>query len=378
MRRAVIVCLALWLTATANGPSGNVVAVPRWRVAGEGRGVPAVCGSLVYFLTKRHEVVALDAATGDARWRRTTGEPGEETLGSSVLVSGSVVLAGDYAILAFDSESGTPKWRFDPLDGYGAGLYLGKAQDGVAFAGSPSGRLYAIGVVDGRPIWSVTPFADVSPAGPNVTIFQPVVSGDVVVSGYSRFGRPTTGGVMVVDRVSGRERWRSEFPPVSSDRITGFGGGPVVAADLVVAASGDGRIYAFDRATGQTRWAAPPVVRADGRLQERDWRALAASGSRLIAGSVSGVLTTIDVRDGKEKWRYSHPDGGSIGLQIAADDESAYVPHLGGLLVAIGLRDGRVRWQIGGFSDGFNWAPAVVGGSVYAAASRSGLFAVPR
>jgi outer membrane protein assembly factor BamB len=98
----------------------------------------------------------------------------------------------------------------------------------------------------------------------------------------------------------------------------------------------------------------------------------------LIAGSVSGVLTTIDVRDGKEKWRYSHPDGGSIGLQIAADDESAYVPHLGGLLVAIGLRDGRVRWQTGGFSDGFNWAPAVVGGSVYAAASRSGLFALPR
>ena len=42
-----------------------------------------------------------------------------------------------------------------------------------------------------------------------------------------------------------------------------------------------------------------------------------------------------------------------------------------GCLVALGLRDGRQRWEIGGFSDGFNWAPAVAGGVVYVAASRT-------
>jgi outer membrane protein assembly factor BamB len=380
MGRAAVVCLALWLAAAASSRflGGAAVVAPLWHVAGEGRGMPAASGSTVYFLTKRHEVVAVDASTGKARWRRTTGEPGNETLGSSILVSGSVVMAGDYAVIGFDAASGDQKWRFDPANGYGAGLYLGDVRDGVAFAGSPAGRLYALDVSTGRQIWSATPVVDAGPSAASVTVFQPVVAGDAVVSGYSTFGKPITGGLMVVDRRSGRELWRREFLRDSPDAATGFGGGPVVGADLIVAASGDGRIQAFDCADGQSRWVFPPVLRADGRPQDRDWRALALSGSTLIAGSVSGVVTAIDLKVRRETWRYVHPDGGSIGLRITADDKSVYVPHLGGLLVSIDLRNGTQRWQIGGFSDGFNWAPAIAGGSVYAAASRTGLFALPR
>jgi eukaryotic-like serine/threonine-protein kinase len=380
MGRAVVVCLALWPAAMASvGPRGGAAVVaPRWRIAGEGRGVPAVAGSMVYFLTKRHDVVAVEASTGIVRWRRNTGEPGEETLGSSVLVSGAVVMVGDYAVLGFDAASGVSKWRFDPADGYGAGLYLGESRDDVAFAGSPSGRLYAMGVLDGRLVWSSKPTGEASSASAPVTVFQPVVAGDAVLTGYTTFSSPMTGGLVAVDRVTGKERWRWEFPKASPEAATGFGGGPVVAGDLVVAASGDGRIHGVDIVTGVPRWVLPPVVRADGRPQDRDWRALALAGSSLIAGSVSGVLTSTDLNGGRENWRYLHPDGGSIALRIAADNESVYVPHFGGVLVAVGLRDGRARWQIGGFSDGFNWAPAIVGGSAYAAASRTGLFALPR
>jgi outer membrane protein assembly factor BamB len=381
MGRAAVVGLAVWLTVIApRGPAGGAaVVVPRWRVAGEGRGVPAVCGSIVYFLTKRHEVVAVEASTGVVVWRRSTGEPGDETLGSSVLVSGGVVMAGDYAILGFDAATGAPKWRSDPPDGYGAGLYLGEVRDGVAFAGSPSGRLYALKVSDGGVRWSAQA-ADAA----STTVFQPVIDDDAVVAGYSTFGRPITGGLVVVDRVSGRERWRREFPRGSPDAATGFAGGPVVTGDVVIVASGDGQIHGFDRVTGLPRWVLPRVTRADGRTQDRDWRALAVSGSSLIAGSVTGVLTMFDVSVGREvgmvreKWRYAHPEGGSIALRITADERSVYVPHLGGLLVALDIRDGRKRWEIGGFNDGFNWAPAVVGGAAYAAASRTGLFALPR
>ena len=117
---------------------------------------------MVYFLTKRHDVVAAEASTGIVRWRRNTGEPGKETLGSSVLVSGAVVMVGDYAVLGFDAASGVSKWRFDPADGYGAGLYLGESRDDVAFAGSPSGHLYAMGVLDGRLVWSSKPKGEAS------------------------------------------------------------------------------------------------------------------------------------------------------------------------------------------------------------------------
>jgi outer membrane protein assembly factor BamB len=374
MDRVALASVAVWLVAVLpRALVRDAVVAPIWQVAGEGRGVPAVSGSNVYFLTKRHEVIAVDGAAGTVCWRRNTGEPGDETLGSSVIVSDDVVMAGDYAILAFDASTGMRRWRFDPTDGYGPGLYLGGAADGVAFAGSPSGRLYGVTIADGKPRWSVQPVD-----APKTTVFQPILAGDVVISGYTTFDRPIAGGLVVVDRASGRERWHRAFPPATAEAATGFGGGPVVLGGLVIAASGDGRIHAFDRETGLPRWVLPAVVRADGRPQDRDWRALALSGSSLVAGSVTGILTMIDVGARQERWRYAHPEGGSIGLRIAADAGSVYVPHLGGRLVALRARDGRKLWEIGGFSDGFNWAPAVARQRIYAAASRTGLFALPR
>ena len=156
MDRIAFAGIAVWLVAALPRVLvRDTVVVPIWQVAGEGRGVPAVAGSNVYFLTKRHEIVAVDGATGTVCWRRNTGEPGDETLGSSVIVGDGVVMAGDYAILGLDGSTGTRRWRFDPADGYGAGLYLGDAADGVAFAGSPAGRLYAVTIADGRRRWSV-------------------------------------------------------------------------------------------------------------------------------------------------------------------------------------------------------------------------------
>jgi len=310
---------------------------------------------------------------GLVRWEQHTQEPGDTTLGSVVIVTDGVVVVGDYALVAFDEHTGTRRWRFAPDDGYGVGLYLGVARGGLVMAGSASGRVYGVNAATGRLAWSAT----ISEA-PKTTVFEPVAGEDAVAVGYSTFGETLTGGVAVVERRSGMVRWRQPFPPAPHGAATGFGGGPVLTRDLVIAASGDGRIHAFDLRTGATRWTSPPVVRTDGRVQERDWRALALTGSLLIAGSVSGVVTTMDVRDRRERWRYAHPRGGSVGMRIAADAQSVYVPHLAGLLVALRVRDGRQRWEVGGFDEGFSWAPALAGGSAYVASSRTGLFAFPK
>jgi serine/threonine-protein kinase len=368
------VCLLVWVTSVVvPGGFGRAAdVVPHWRVAAEGRGLPSVSGSTVYFLTKRHEVIAVDGASGTVRWRAGTGEPGRETLGSSVVADREVVVAGDYGVHGFDATTGARRWRFEPRDGYGPGLYLGEADGGLVFTGSPAGRLYAIDTRDGSPRWAAQVVNEA-----DTTVFQPSVSGDLVVAGYSTFGTPMTGGVLTVDRLTGRERWRREFPRDRQTDGAGFGGGPVVSGDLVIAANGDGRIYGLDRATGHPRWVRPPVTRKDGRTPDRDWRALAVVRSALIAGSVTGVVTMLDLTDGKEKWQSNHADGGSVGLRITADDRSVYVPHLGGLLVALATRDGRERWRMGGFSDGFSWAPAISGDRAYVAGSRAGLFALP-
>ena len=100
---------------------------PIWHVAGEGRGRPAADWSTAFFLSKRHEVVALHAQSGQVRWRASTGQPGESTNGSAVALAGDIVAAGDYNVVAFDRATGEFRWRFEPDDGYGPGIYLGDA-----------------------------------------------------------------------------------------------------------------------------------------------------------------------------------------------------------------------------------------------------------
>ncbi len=374
MPRTGPVFLILALAAvTARAPVVATGVSPRWQVPGEGRGTPALNAGTAYFLTRNHEVLAVDAESGQVRWKRNTGEPGDETLGSSVIAAGHSIIVGDYTLIAMEAETGAPRWRFEPPDGYGAGLYLGDTLGGDVFAGSPAGRLYSVGTLDGRLRWSA-----IVRAGAKTTVFQPAAQGDSVVAGYTTFGPVASGGALLVDRRTGREQWRKEFPPLAAGASTGFGGGPVILDGMVVAASGDGTIYALDRGTGATIWSLPPAVRPDGRRQDRDWRALAVSGTTLIAGSISGTITAFDIRTRTEKWRFSHPDGGSTGVRITVRAGAVYVPHLGGLLVSLDLEDGHLRWQTGGFADGFSWAPAVEGGNVYAAASRAGLFALPR
>ena len=341
-----------------------------WRVAGEGRGTPAVGESRVYFLTAHHEVVAASLAGGGEVWRQRTGEPGADTLGSLVVLCGSVVVAGDHAIYGFESATGAHRWRFSPKDDSGSGGYLGGAQDGVVFAGSRAGRLYAIDASTGQLRWSV-----LVSGTPGTTVFQPLVAEDLVLAGFTTFATPQTGGVVAIDRASGRVRWTREMPGERGPG--GFAGGPAVADGGVIVAGSDGRIRGLAVDTGALRWELPGVTRSDGRMQERDWRALVVSGTTLVAGSLSGVITAFDLEARRERWRFALAEGGSVALRLTVHRDTVYVPHLGGRLVALSVADGHQRWQIGGLSDGFSWAPAVVGDVAYAAA-RGGLFALPR
>jgi outer membrane protein assembly factor BamB len=308
----VVVLLGCVLLGQETKSGAGVVARPStlWHVDGKGRGLPAADSSAVYFLSKYHEVVALDANSGSLLWKRGTGESGETTSGISVVLTGPVVVAGDYDVVAFERGSGAIRWRFAPTDGYGPGIYLGGANGGAVFTGSPAGRLYAIDRNTGSLRWSCVVANDA-----NTTVFQPAVDDDLAVAGYTTFVAPSVGGVIAVDARTGRERWRVAFPrPADASLSTGSAGGPVLVDDLVVAASGDGTIYAFDRTTGSARWSIPRV----GGLPvgaivstDRDFRALARTKETLVAGSLTGYVVAYDLRTRRERWRYGGMAHGS-------------------------------------------------------------------
>ncbi len=357
--------------------STDGVASPLWRVDGEAWGSPAIHGSTVYFLTKTHEVVALDADTGTERWRARTGESGPTTSGSALFVAGDEVVAGDYNVMAFDRRDGALRWRFTPTDGYGPGIYLGAPSGELVFAGSPAARVYAIDHRTGTARWSSLVADD-----GKTTVFQPVTDGEIVVAGYTTFTAPQTGGVIALDISTGRERWRVAFPrPADPLLDSNWAGGPVLTEDAVLAVSGEGIVFAFDRQSGSVRWTLPKwsTPRPDPVApRDRDFRPLTRWGERLFVGSLSGDVIAYDLHDRTEQWRYSSERNGSIAFRMTSDERAVYVPYVDGCLVVLDSASGRERWRTSDRFAGFTWPPALIGDRVYASDFVSGFFAFRR
>jgi outer membrane protein assembly factor BamB len=378
--RALITTLVL-LLETAGTPTPTPMMA--WHVDGEGRGRPAIDGGSVYFLSKRHEVLALDSSKGTLRWRQNTNEPGDSTEGSAVVVAGPVVVAGDYNLVAFDRITGEFRWRFIPAIGYAPGVYLGEVSRGLVYAGSPAGRIYAVSSTSGELAWSTAIAND-----GHTTVFQPATDGTDLVAGFTTRVAPNRGGVVVLDPITGKERWRAAFPAAPDPLLgTGSAGNPIFAGDLVIASSGDGTVYAFDRAKGFIRWTIPPIPRLPAILHGPfplpdtpgpDYRPLARTWQTLFVGSLKGPVIAYDLITRREIWRYDDPQSGSVSFGLVSDDRSVYVPFASGFHIALDQFTGERRWQTPDVQAGFVWMARSVDGLVYLAGGRGGFVALYR
>ena len=292
-----------------------------------------------------------------------------------MVATAAAIVVGDWDLHAFDPRSGNRRWRFAPAGG-GAGLFLGESAGGRIYAGSPSGRLHAIDLGDGREIWS----AVVDGSGRS-SVFPPVTDGDVVVAGYTTFTAPNTGGVVAVAAATGAERWRFRFPsPTDRSLSVNSAGDPVLTRDLAIASSGDGQVWALDRANGDVRWTLP---RLSGPLRgiitsaDREFRPLAIAQGRLIVGSLTGHVLAYDIASQAEVWRVEAGWLGSTGFVIGADEQRIYVPFVSGFLMAIDASSGSVAWRTSDHELGLAWPPAVAADRVVVAGG-SGVWAFPR
>jgi outer membrane protein assembly factor BamB len=361
-RDALVVAswLSTWLPVTnqpAMRPSGGSAAEVLWHVTGEARGTPALFGRTAFFLSRRHELLAIQVESGRVIWRRNTHGPGSTTAGTAVVVTPTSVVAGDGGLVAF-THTGIERWRFNPADGGNLGTYLGENAGDVLVAGSSAGRLWAVDTESGDVRWSL----DLSPRRQFI-VFAPVVSQGTVFAAFTAPDELRTGGLVAVDLATGRERWR---------RRLAFAGGPLPAGTIVLAAGQDGSIHAFDRHSGASRWLIPSA--SSTPWNGPDFRPLALSGRLLIAGSLTGGVTAYDLATRRERWR-SAPMAASIVFGIAADAHAVYVPYLAGRLIALEADRGDERWLTSPDAFGFSWKPLIAAGRLLAASSNAGFFA---
>ena len=199
---------------------------------------PAIDGSDVFALTAEHQLLKVSLDDGSELWRVKTGEQGI-TYGHALALTCGSVLVGEYDLVAVDRVTGR---RHGGLSRATATLQVPTwamctkrscSRDPRPDTCTRSTRRA------GRSEWT----AIIDHQGES-TVYWPRVEDGLVIAGFTRHAAPSSGGLVALNVADGRERWRFDFPRRAVS--THMAGGPVMAGDLVVAASGDGQIWAVD------------------------------------------------------------------------------------------------------------------------------------
>jgi outer membrane protein assembly factor BamB len=256
-----------------------------------------------YLGNARHDAAAAETLNPDPRplWHSAVGRAirGGLAVGEAVLVAGTV----DRVVVLIDRASGDVFWR-QRVDGtIRAGPLLDEDRVYVATEAQPDGRVYALRLRDGKPIWRVNVGSVAAPLA---------FDGDALYAG-------TEGGtVLRLDPEGGRIAWRRKLAGAVR-------AGPVATPQgLAVATSAD-TLYLLDRETGdvRARRATPGTVLATP----------ASDGAHLYLGTTNGRVLAIHLPDLAIRWERS------------AGDAVYGAPALARDTLFVVARDGRL-WRI--------------------------------
>jgi eukaryotic-like serine/threonine-protein kinase len=265
---------------------------------------PAIAGNLLYVGSYDGKFYALDTNTGATQWRfSTTGErrfeakglhglqPKNQTIAdpfdvylSSAVVEAGVVYfgSGDGNVYALDALSGDLKWRFPT----GNVVHASPAYaNGVVFVGSWDSYFYAIDASTGRERWRFHGGED--PVIHNQVGFQ---SSPAVVNGVVYTGCRDS-NLYAIDASTGREKWR--FNNSGSWVITS----PAVTQGKVIFGTSDtARYLVVDAETGK------PILQHQASAYI--FSSPSVAGSVVFVGILNGTLEARDLDSGELLWDF--------------------------------------------------------------------------
>lgn len=165
--------------------------------------------------------------------------------------------------------------------------------------------------------------------------------------------------VLAVDLDSGQELWR--WSAGQLDRWAS----PVLAKDVVIAGTLDGRVIAIDRDDGTQRWSVDVGESFGGPP-------LAVAGNAVVAGAeLPGSVTVLDTTTGEERWRV---DDLGVGTQTTVSEDlvvaTIYDDNEAGRVIAWDPADGQQRWSVD-IPRGLLSPPVVVGDLVVVSGART-------
>jgi outer membrane protein assembly factor BamB len=255
--------------------------------------------------TEEGVVYALNAATGEEKWRTELDGPVLGTVNRIVVADGAansvryvVIGKGVGTLHCLDAETGKILWKGEQTDRCDGSPSV--SSDAIAF-GSCAAAMHIFDPSSGKKLFNV----EIDP--------DSQIAGGVAIEDGMAYSGCRSGKILRVDLKQGKIVWVN---PLAKGEIFST---PALAKDLVVACSDDGNVYALERADGKLRWKfdtkgmpSSPVIAGDKVLVAAD-----------------GVLRMLSLLDGAERW----------SMKISDDIAS---PSVTKKFVLIGSEDGTV------------------------------------
>jgi outer membrane protein assembly factor BamB len=244
-----------------------------WRVAA-GQPISGGVGSdgkLVVVGTPKGEVLAFEAANGQATWKARVSS---EVLAAPAVAEGlAIVRSGDSRIFGFDAADGKRRWvyqRSTPTLSLRSNVGVVLAGR-VTLAGFPGGKLVAIANNNGAAIWEVTvalPKGSTELERVADITSLPVISGSIVCAAAFQ------GRVACFDSNSGNTLWSRDMSSSA---------GLDIDSRYVYVADDKGNVHALDRTSGASVW-------KQDKLSLRGLTRPLALGAQVAVADFQGVV----------------------------------------------------------------------------------------
>ncbi|WJG10517.1 outer membrane protein assembly factor BamB [Aliiglaciecola sp. LCG003] len=330
---------------------------------------PALAYDKVYAASRQGTVAAFDETSGKEIWKRDLATyPNDSwfsfisniwSSGISAKISGGLTISyetvffgtEDGEVFALDANTGETKWRVKVR---GEVIAPPAVDEQVVVVNTGSGTLFALNATTGEQLWSYD--SDV----PALSLRG--ISTPVAVNGGAIVGT-ATGKLVVNILASGQTAWEETISAPSGatelERIVDIDSEPVVLAGIIYVISFDGTLASVELRTGRIIW----------KREYNSYRRIGVAGNSLYVTDVNSNMYSIDRRNGVELWSQSAlkkrnltaPE--PIGDYVVVGDKYGYLHWMN-------QSDGQIvaRMDIGGDDEdeGIYVEPVTNGNKLYA------------
>lgn len=236
---------------------------------------------IVIIGNRKGQLFGLDQATGEQKW---TAKLSGAILSPSLIQSGRVItIANDGTVFAHDAVTGQQVWAYKlpnvqfSLRGQPAPVRL---DERTVLIGSANAYVYALDIISGVPRFQRR--VAISDGRSDIQRLIDVV-GDPVVAGQFLVTTSFQGQVTVIDLASQRVVWSEDASSTNTAEV---------AEDKVFVTTTDGKLNAYNLATGELVW-------QNEELLNRQLSNPVMLGQNLVVGDLDGVLHLINPASGK-------------------------------------------------------------------------------